>query len=327
MPSKHREVCLPRRLVCWQQSPQSPRLPCIWALASRYTDTTHPHAVPRCMAAFPQLRQRPAQPAPRCVLPAAQEPLLVEAPEFMTVEYLKRRVARAKLQLGEVRRRPPPILLVPLGPARTAWCRRPYRLVLPVCSALAPCSGHALPGQCPPHGRPLSAMLQVLPTARFVLRSHGPGSGGGPADSAGASGGTSSSGAAGRAFEDLPCSLPNGDEVFLASLGYEAPGPYELLLASAPQVGPGTPAGAACPRLLLAAALMHAWHALAGSGWQPCRACQHGRTPDGGAASRQPAQLHAPRLRLAPLPCRASPHKPAALAFCKPLLLPSDFGP
>ncbi|KAL4450212.1 hypothetical protein ABPG77_010881 [Micractinium sp. CCAP 211/92] len=107
---------------------------------------------------------------------ARQEPLLVEAPEFMTVEYLKRRVARAKLQLGE-----------------------------------------------------------VLPTARFVLRSHGPGSGGGPADSAGASGGTSSSGAAGRAFEDLPCSLPNGDEVFLASLGYEVPGPYELLLASAPQ--------------------------------------------------------------------------------------------
>ena len=36
---------------------------------------------------------------------AVQEPLVVKAPEFMTVEYLKRRVARAKLQRGEVRLR------------------------------------------------------------------------------------------------------------------------------------------------------------------------------------------------------------------------------
>lgn len=36
-----------------------------------------------------------------CCTPRQAE-VVVEAPEFMTVEYLKRRVARAKLQRGEV---------------------------------------------------------------------------------------------------------------------------------------------------------------------------------------------------------------------------------
>lgn len=43
-------------------------------------------------------------PAPRCTPTPSetQAEVVVEAPEFLTVEYLKRRVARAKLQRGEV---------------------------------------------------------------------------------------------------------------------------------------------------------------------------------------------------------------------------------
>ncbi|PSC74212.1 Ribulose bisphosphate carboxylase oxygenase chloroplastic [Micractinium conductrix] len=104
---------------------------------------------------------------------AQEEELVVEAPQFLTVEYLKRRVARAKLQRGE-----------------------------------------------------------VLQTSRFVLRKRVESSGAtdGAADGAGGA-----SAAAGRCLEDLLSALPGGDEVFLAALGYQAPGPYELFIASAPQ--------------------------------------------------------------------------------------------
>ena len=37
-------------------------------------------------------------------------------------------------------------------------------------------------------------------------------------------------------MEDVPACQPNGDEVFLLHLGFEAPGPYELSIASATQV-------------------------------------------------------------------------------------------
>ena len=37
-------------------------------------------------------------------------------------------------------------------------------------------------------------------------------------------------------MEDVPASQPNGDEVFLLHLGFAAPGPYELFIASATQV-------------------------------------------------------------------------------------------
>jgi hypothetical protein len=64
-------------------------------------------------------------------------------------------------------------------------------------------------------------MLQLLSTARFVLRKRlGHGTGGACAG-----------------MHDLPVATPSGDEVFLFHLGYRAPGPYEVLVTSAPQVG------------------------------------------------------------------------------------------
>lgn len=78
--------------------------------------------------------------------------------------------------------------------------------------------------------------LQLLPTMRFVLRKkvHGspPSNGDGTAV-----------GPQGVGLEDLPSCTPAGDEVFLADLGYRAPGPYELCIASAPQVQPGSRLG------------------------------------------------------------------------------------
>lgn len=135
---------------------------------------------------------------------------MVEAPEFMTVEYLKRRVARAKLQRGEVGGGM-------FGGGRlAAW--------------LPEAAGTAEPEPTP---RPVAATcaLQLLPTTRFVLRKkvHG-------LQAANEDGTAAGPGPAGVGLEDLPSCTPAGDEVFLADLGYGAPGPYELCIASAPQV-------------------------------------------------------------------------------------------
>ena len=80
--------------------------------------------------------------------------------------------------------------------------------------------------------------LQFLATSRFLLRRRRAAGGGegeaaaGPAAAPGAG-----AGAAGRSvMEDVPACQPNGDEVFLLHLGFEAPGTYELYIASATQV-------------------------------------------------------------------------------------------
>lgn len=63
--------------------------------------------------------------------------------------------------------------------------------------------------------------LQLMSTTRFLLRKR----------FAGASGGEVAHG-----MEELPSATPAGDEVFLFHLGYRAPGPYELYIATAAQV-------------------------------------------------------------------------------------------
>lgn len=103
--------------------------------------------------------------------------------------------------------------------------------------AVATCVQRGVAQRPSPTGPFFPPLLQVLPTARFVLRARAPDGGAAPSSGPASSGGAASSGGGRGVLEDLPSSLPNGDEVFLASLGYEAPGPYELLIASAPQVG------------------------------------------------------------------------------------------
>ena len=80
-----------------------------------------------------------------------------------------------------------------------------------------------------PHSPP-NALTQMLPTTRFLLRKRLGGAGASTATAAAAP----PRGLVG--LEDLPCATPAGDEVFLADLGYHAPGPYQLYIASAPQV-------------------------------------------------------------------------------------------
>ena len=83
---------------------------------------------------------------------------------------------------------------------------------------------------------------QFLPTDRFVLREkrgEPAEPGGAAADAAGDAAGGAAAPTGGWALEDLPSATACGDEVFLANLGYAAPGPYELLIAAAPQAGLG----------------------------------------------------------------------------------------
>jgi hypothetical protein len=71
--------------------------------------------------------------------------------------------------------------------------------------------------------------LQLLSTSRFLLRKQLLGGGGSHAQLG--------------ATEELPACTAAGDEVFLFHLGYRAPGPYQLFVATAPQACVGKKRG------------------------------------------------------------------------------------
>lgn len=149
--------------------------------------------------------------------------MVVEAPEFMTVEYLKRRIARAKLLQGQVRMAG----REGLRAVAERWVAEESTAVFLAAGGWKGWGAGKAPKPHPTPPPHLSA-LQFLHTTRFLLRKKrglAPGEAG------------SSGGGGGWGMEDLPSATPAGDEVFLSDLGYSAPGPYQIFIASAPQAG------------------------------------------------------------------------------------------